>query len=144
MLLKMVLSSIHRLALTSYHMKINKIYNKISSWPFVNVNKCDFSSMMLTEASVCRSTDCVELHHEGHGAPVAHWNAGRFCHRHLRHHWARALSWQDAQDLLLQGHRSEQPAACFSHGVPTISHFVPVTHSHTNNSNQFSSMTFYL
>lgn len=50
---------------------------------------------------VCRSADCVELHHEGHGASASHWSAGHVCHHHLRHHWAGALHRQDAQDLLL-------------------------------------------
>lgn len=53
-----------------------------------------------------RSTNCVELHHESHGAPSPHRYACHVRHHHLRYHRLGALYRQDAQNVLLHGLRS--------------------------------------
>lgn len=62
----------------------------------------------MVNVGVClvRFTNCVELHHESHGAPAPHWYAGHVCHHNLRHHRLRAFHWEDAQDMLPHEHRS--------------------------------------
>lgn len=74
------------------------------------LNSCPCASPHMQHLTVCvcpvRFTDCVELHHESHGPPPAHWYVGHVRHHHLRHHRLGAVHRQDAQELLLHQHRS--------------------------------------
>ncbi len=74
-------------------------------WTFAHTVLAESHSYIYSDCDsgcdVCRSADCVELHHEGHGASAPHRSAGHVCHHHLRHHWAGALHRKDAQELLL-------------------------------------------
>lgn len=65
------------------------------------------SALRTVNVCVCliRFTNCVELHHESHGAPSPHRYAGHVCHHHLCYHRFGALHRQDAQDVLLYQHR---------------------------------------
>ena len=47
-----------------------------------------------------RLADCVEVHHEGHGASSADWSSALLCHPDVCYHWLGVLQWEVAPSLL--------------------------------------------
>lgn len=61
--------------------------------------KATFAIHLPFSSLPCRPADCVEVHHEGHGASSADRPSALLCHPDVCYHWLGVLQWEVAPSV---------------------------------------------